>query len=91
MACAEPNHRDYDLIYHELGHIYNFLFYGNQPYLFRDTANPAFHEAVGDALSLSAMSATHLKKIDLLKTGAVSKGRPYHYHADGSTYDRTMN
>ena len=72
--CAGVNHQDYRVIYHELGHIYNFLFYWNQPYWFRNTANPAFHEAVGDALSLSALSAVHLEKLGLLKTGSVSKG-----------------
>ena len=72
--------KDYYTIYHEMGHTYNQLFYWDQPYMFRETANPAFHEAVGDALSRSAMGPVHLQKIGLLekKKGAMeNKGKAH--------------
>lgn len=54
-------------VHHELGHIQYYLQYQNQPYAFKDGANPGFHEAVGDLISLSISSTKHLKKIGLLK------------------------
>ena len=36
-----------------MGHVQYFLAYKDRSYLFRDGANPAFHEAVADALSLA--------------------------------------
>lgn len=39
-----------------MGHIHYFLSYRDQSYLFRDGANPAFHEAIADALSLAGQT-----------------------------------
>lgn len=36
------------------------------PYVFREGANPGFHEAVGDVLSLSVSTPKHLNKVGLL-------------------------
>ena len=65
--CIDVTHNQLVTVHHELGHIYYFLKYWNQPYEYRDGANPGFHEAVGDTLSLSVDTPTHLKKIKLLK------------------------
>ncbi|MEN0044634.1 MAG: M2 family metallopeptidase [Pseudomonadota bacterium] len=40
-------------IYHELGHIYYFLAYKDQPTLFQDGAHDGFHEGIGDTITLS--------------------------------------
>lgn len=53
--------------HHELGHIQYYLQYQNLPQVYREGANPGFHEAVGDVLSLSVSTPKHLKKIGLLK------------------------
>lgn len=53
--------------HHELGHIQYYLQYQHQPTIYREGANPGFHEAVGDVLSLSVASPKHLEKIGLLK------------------------
>lgn len=53
--------------HHELGHIQYFLQYQNQPSVYREGANPGFHEAVGDVLSLSVSTPKHLTKLNLLK------------------------
>lgn len=52
--------------HHELGHIQYYLQYQHLPQVYRDGANPGFHEAVGDVLSLSVSTPKHLKKIGLL-------------------------
>lgn len=59
--------QDFLTVHHELGHIQYFLQYKNQPVLYRDGANPGFHEAVGDVLALSVSTPKHLEKIGLLK------------------------
>ena len=38
-------------IYHELGHVYYYLSYKDQPYLFQGGAHDGFHEAIGDTIS----------------------------------------
>lgn len=53
--------------HHELGHIQYYLQYQNQPTIYREGANPGFHEAVGDVLGLSVSTPKHLQKIGLLK------------------------
>lgn len=53
-------------VHHEMGHVEYFLEYLNQSKLFRDGANPGFHEAVADIVSLSFQTPEHLKEINLL-------------------------
>ena len=65
-ACLKPTEQDLFTIYHELGHVYYFLSYANQPYLFRDGANDGFHEAIGDTVNLSVTPA-YLAKIGLVR------------------------
>ncbi|KAF5271950.1 hypothetical protein FQA39_LY07967 [Lamprigera yunnana] len=67
--CTRVNLEDFLTIHHEMGHIQYYLLYKNQPFVFRYGANPGFHEAVGDAISLSVMSSTHLKTLGLISTG----------------------
>ena len=42
--------------------------------MFRDSANPGFHEAVGDTMSLSVSTPQHLVRIGLLKDYVQDKG-----------------
>ena len=53
-------------VHHEMGHIEYFMQYANQPVVFREGANPGFHEAIGDLLALSVSTPKHLFKIGLL-------------------------
>ena len=64
-VCLQPNADDLYTIYHELGHVYYFLSYANQPYLFRNGANDGFHEAIGDTINLSVTPA-YLARIQLI-------------------------
>lgn len=64
--CTSINMQDLITIHHEMGHIQYYLQYKNQPPVFREGANPGFHEAVGDLLALSVSTPNHLNKIQLL-------------------------
>ncbi len=65
-TCLQPTEEDLFTVYHELGHVYYFLSYAQQPYLFRDGANDGFHEAIGDTVNLSVTPA-YLAKIGLVQ------------------------
>lgn len=64
--CTQINMKDFTTIHHELGHIYYYLAYSDQPQIFKAGANPAFHEAVGDAIYLSVTNPNYFKAIGLL-------------------------
>ena len=51
--CIQRTEEDFRTLHHELGHNFYQLAYSHQDYLFQDSANDAFHEAVGDTLALS--------------------------------------
>jgi peptidyl-dipeptidase A len=63
--CIDITAEDFLTIHHELGHNFYQLAYNQQPFLFRDSANDGFHEAVGDTIALSVTPA-YLVKIGLL-------------------------
>lgn len=71
--CTRVTMEQLFVVHHELGHIQYFLQYQDQPFKYRDGANPGFHEAVGDTIALSVASPKHLKKIDLIKTDKLNK------------------
>ena len=63
--CIDVNAEDFVTVHHELGHNYYQRAYKNQPFLFQDSANDAFHEAVGDTIALS-MTPEYLKQVGLI-------------------------
>ncbi len=63
--CIQINEEDFTTVHHELGHNYYQMAYAPQPFLFRDSANDAFHEAIGDTIALSVTSP-YLKQIKLI-------------------------
>jgi peptidyl-dipeptidase A len=65
--CIKPEEDDFRTIHHELGHIYYYLMYKDQPFLFQSGANDGFHEGLGDAIHLS-LTDQYLKTIGLLKS-----------------------
>ncbi|VEN53345.1 unnamed protein product [Callosobruchus maculatus] len=72
--CTQVNMKDLITAHHEMAHIYYFMQYKNQPKVFRDGANPAFHEAVGEAIGLSVGTPKHLQALGLMPaTGYRSK------------------
>lgn len=65
--CIDPNEEDLITIYHELGHIYYYVYYKNQPLVFQSGAHDGFHEAIGDALTLS-MTPGYYKKAGFIRS-----------------------
>lgn len=65
--CTRINMEDLLTAHHEMGHVEYYLQYKNQPTVFKEGANPGFHEAVGDVIALSASTPSHLKAIGLLE------------------------
>ena len=63
--CATPTEEDLRTMYHEMGHVYYFLWYKDLPYLFRGGAHDGFHEAIGDTINLS-MTPAYLHTINLV-------------------------
>ena len=63
--CIDITDEDFKTIHHELGHNFYQRAYNQQPFLFRDSANDGFHEAIGDAIALS-ITPDYLVKIGLL-------------------------
>ncbi|KAI8789456.1 Angiotensin-converting enzyme (ACE) [Biomphalaria glabrata] len=77
--CTVVNSKDFNTAHHEMGHIEYFLQYANQPIAFRDGANPGFHEAVGDTISLSVNTPEHMYAIGLLKESIEDKKSDINY------------
>lgn len=65
--CTRITMDQFFTAHHEMGHIQYYLQYQHQPTVYREGANPGFHEAVGDVLSLSVSSPKHLIRVGLLK------------------------
>lgn len=63
--CIQIREEDFSVVHHELGHNYYQMAYAGQPFLYRDSANDAFHEAIGDTVALSVTPA-YLKQIGLI-------------------------
>jgi peptidyl-dipeptidase A len=70
--CIRPTYEELRTIYHELGHVYYFLWYNDQPFLFQNGAHDGFHEAIGDTVNLS-MTPAYLAKIGLIPDAKASK------------------
>ncbi|HVT44867.1 MAG TPA: M2 family metallopeptidase [Thermoanaerobaculia bacterium] len=63
--CIDITAEDFQTVHHELGHNFYQRAYKEQPFLFKDSANDGFHEAVGDAIALS-VTPSYLVKVGLL-------------------------
>ncbi len=57
LMSIVPNSHWYETVHHEYGHIYYYLSYSNPavPFLLREGANRAYHEALGSMMGLAAM------------------------------------
>jgi peptidyl-dipeptidase A len=51
--CTKVNGDDFVTVHHELGHNYYQRAYNKQPFLYLNSANDGFHEAIGDMIALS--------------------------------------
>jgi peptidyl-dipeptidase A len=64
-VCLKPTEEDLVTIHHELGHDYYFHAYYKLPALYQQGANDGFHEAIGDALTLS-ITPSYLKELGFI-------------------------
>ncbi|HEY1754789.1 MAG TPA: M2 family metallopeptidase [Bryobacteraceae bacterium] len=64
-VCIDETAEYFVTLHHELGHNFYQRAYDKQPFLFRDSANDGFHEAIGDTIALS-VTPEYLVKIGLL-------------------------
>jgi peptidyl-dipeptidase A len=64
--CIDITSEAFTTIHHELGHNFYQRAYNKLPFLFRDSANDGFHEAIGDTIALS-VTPEYLVKLGLLE------------------------
>ena len=64
--CADVNMDDFLTVHHELGHVQYFNQYRELPIAFRLPPCPAFGEAIGDVVAISAFTPRHLYDIGIL-------------------------
>jgi len=71
LMSVTPNMYWFNTAHHELGHVYYYIAYTNPrvPVVLREGANRAFHEAVGDLISIAANQEQYLKQAGLLPGG----------------------
>ena len=69
--CVEVNGEQFGTLHHELGHIYYYLLYKDQPSIFKGGAHDGFHEAIGDTIQLS-MTPSYLQEKGLM--GEITEG-----------------
>lgn len=67
--CTRVTEENFFVIHHEMGHIEYYIQYKDQPFPFRSGANPGFHEAIGDLITLSVKSPCHLPKLNMSSNG----------------------
>jgi len=65
--CIKITAEDFRTIHHELGHNYYQRAYNELPFLYRNSANDGFHEAIGDVIALS-VTPSYLVEIGLLES-----------------------
>ncbi len=70
--CIKQTYDELKVIYHELGHNYYQSAYKDQPPLFRGSAHPGFHEAIGDTVTLS-MTPDYLAEVGLIRSAENSR------------------
>jgi peptidyl-dipeptidase A len=68
LMSVEPNDYWFHTAHHELGHAYYFMSYTRPeiPPLLRIGANPAFHEGMGELISLAAGQVPYLQAVGVL-------------------------
>ena len=64
--CIDITGEDFMTVHHELGHNFYQRAYDKQPFLFRDSANDGFHEAIGDTIALS-ITPEYLVKLGFIR------------------------
>lgn len=64
--CTQISIEDYVNAHHEMCHIEYYMQYSGQSFIYRDGPNPAFHEAMANAIDLCVGGPIHLQRIGLI-------------------------
>ncbi len=72
LMSIEADMQWFGTAHHELGHIYYYMSYSTPkvPILLREGANRAYHEAIGELMSLASSQRPYLKSVGLLSDAA---------------------
>ncbi|MFN0010299.1 MAG: M2 family metallopeptidase [Phycisphaerales bacterium] len=75
LMSVKSNADWFTTTHHELGHIYYYLSYTNAgvPLLLREGANRAFHEGIGELISLACTQRPYLAEIGVLSASAAAE------------------
>eukprot|EP00105_Crassostrea_gigas_P037018 XP_019921166.1 PREDICTED: angiotensin-converting enzyme-like [Crassostrea gigas] len=65
-ACTNIDDDDLEMAHREVGHIVYYQSYKKQPAIFRNGANPAFHDAFSNLAALSINTQDHHQKIGFI-------------------------
>ncbi|BES97405.1 Angiotensin-converting enzyme [Nesidiocoris tenuis] len=66
LLCTHVDWEDFYIIHHEMGHLHYFMAYDRQPTIFKEGANSAFQETIGDTVMLSVASPSNLRRLGIL-------------------------
>ncbi len=68
LMNVKNNYQWFGTSHHELGHVFYFLAYSRPeiPYLFRDGASPAMHEAMAETLATPTKQVPYLRELGLI-------------------------
>ncbi len=71
LMSVEPNERWFATSHHELGHIYYYISYTRPdvPPILRGGANRAFHEGIGELISIASRQTPYLRQVGILPEG----------------------
>lgn len=74
LMSVEANTEWWETSLHELGHIYYYISYSQPdvPYLLREGANRAYHEAIGSQIGLASLQRPLLESIGLIAPEAAA-------------------
>jgi peptidyl-dipeptidase A len=72
LMSVEPDSQWFSTAHHELGHIYYYLAYSRPevPPLLREGANRAFHEGIGELISIASTQVPYLQQQGILPKDA---------------------
>lgn len=72
--CGEVKEQSFLEAVHELGHIEYYMHYSCLPMIYRNGANSAFHEAIGETMVYAVQSPQCLRLLNIVNSSEMSRG-----------------
>lgn len=73
--CGEVQEQSFTEAIHEMGHVQYYMAYHHLPMLYRNGANSAFHEAVGETMVYASLSPQCLELMKITESSDISRGK----------------